>query len=489
MLLNLAFASAFLLGVSLESFIDVPMHYGTFLWLCPVLFLLRKKPLFCLLFFVLGIGRVQHYEASLQTSFKGGFQSVHGVIGEEVDRRSAFQNISLYTEEGEVLAQVSIYEDLEFGDELELQGELELRSAMEEEVGSYKNYLARQGVVALMSDATVKIKKEGENSFRRQLYRFKSILERRLQLLLPEPESSFAAGLLLGSRKGMSPELTTAFRTVGLLHIVAISGANISLVIATVFTLLSFLMLRWRIVASVAVLAIFVLLVGATSTVIRAAVMGVLTLWGLYFGRRSTALFGLLWSVVLLVFWNPYLLLFDVGFQLSVLSTLGLLVFVPVLEGRLTFMQRLPAWTASLKEALFLTIAAQITTLPLMLYCFGQTSWVTPFVNVLVAPLLPLAMLTAFLGLLFPFFMAPAWAFLAAIEKLALWGAELPAASLSFTLSLSGLFWLYVLECFFLLRFYKPTLVRAFFRDPSPLLHKESIPLLQRHEKPSECQV
>lgn len=489
MLFCLACVCGFLLGVSVESLTGLPITFHVFLWIFFVALVARNKTLFFVCFFALGVLRTQAYESSLESSLKQGFQKVEGTIIDELDRRSAYQNVSLLTGQGEVLAKVSLYEPLTFGDEVQLQGDLDLRLDLSDDEASYRNYLGRQGVVALMPEATVRNRIEGPVSFRKSLYSFKSFLEKRLQFLLPEPESSFSAGLLLGSRKGMSPELTRAFQTVGLLHIVAISGSNISLVIATVFSLLSFLKLRSRIFLSVAVLAVFVLLVGASSTVIRAAVMGVLTLVGLYSGRRSMALFGLLWSIAILVFWNPYLFLFDIGFQLSVLSTLGLLVFVPVLEAKCSYLERLPKWAAPFKEAFLLTMAAQIATIPLMLHFFGQTSWVTPFVNVLAAPLIPLAMLASFFTLFCPWFMAPAWFFLIAIEKIAVLGAQLPGASLLFKLSLNGMFFCYVLELVLLLRFYKPILVRAFFRHPSPASCKESNHQFETREKSIECQV
>ena len=485
MLFNLIYACGFLLGVSAESLGKIPLPLSSLLWAGLFCGALRKKLTFVVLFFLFGVLVTQRYEERLETQLQSGFQKVSGWVAEEVDRRSDVQNLSVQTLEGEVLARVSLYEEVEFGDEVELEGDVELRAEMLDEDASYRNYLARQGVVATMYDAKLVDQKTGPASFRRALYAFKAKVEGRLQALLPEPESSFAAGLLLGSRKGMPEHLTEAFRTVGLLHIVAISGANISLVIATVFALLSFIPLRLRIGVSVCVLAIFVLLVGATSTVIRAAVMGVLTLWGLYFGKRSTALFGLLWSVVLLVLWNPYLLLFDVGFQLSVLSTLGLLVFVPMLQEKLAFLNRLPVWADSFKEAFVLTIAAQLTTLPLMLHFFGQTSWVTPFVNVLVAPLIPLAMLASLLALFVPLFMTPAWVFLMLIEETALLSAELPGAALSLTISLKTMAVLYFLELIFLVRFYKSTLRRAFVRCPALRPYKVSNLEFERRETPA----
>lgn len=482
MLIILALGCGFLFGVGMESLGNWPFSGAVFFVVLVLGLFKRSVSLFIVVCALFGIFRTQMYEEKLQSTLSPGFQTIEGVISAELDKREGFQNVTVKTVGGDVLAQVSIYEALAYGDRLTIQGDMELVSALENR--SYAAYLSRYGVVALLWEARVLESDSGQRSLFGSLYEFKSIIETRLQKILPEPEASFAAGLLLGSRKGMPEFLTEAFRTVGLLHIVAISGANISLVIALVFVLLSFLPLKSRVIASALVIFIFMILVGASSTVIRASVMGVLTLWGLYFGRKSTALFGLFWSLIFLVLWNPYLLLFDVGFQLSVLSTFGLLVFVPVLERG--FKWAVPDWAASFKEAFLLTLAAQLTTLPLMLYHFGQLSWVTPFANVLVAPFLPLAMLCSFLGLLIPWFSAPAWVALFIIERVALIGAALPGAAFTIEISLPEMVTLYVLEVVFLLLFYRSILVRAFLRDSVPNTCEPSSLEFQKHEKPAE---
>ena len=124
------------------------------------------------------------------------------------------------------------------------------------------------------------------------LFLLKSNLESRLNQLFSEPHASFAAGLLLGSRRGIPPDLMDAFNQSGLTHIIAISGYNITLIIACMLSLLRGLSRRVQIVISSATIFIFVILVGATSAVIRASVMGVIALWALGLGRALACGYG-----------------------------------------------------------------------------------------------------------------------------------------------------------------------------------------------------
>lgn len=463
-------AFGFFLGVGLSS-----AHVSLF-WPCiffVILPLFFRKPvlLFVAVAFLFGVQRVAWYEDTLKNSFESGWQSVEGQVVEEVDAREDRLNLTVATEMGTLLVQASPFFDVHYGDWVRAQGVVEFPKISDGDVFSYSDYLKRYGVTAVMNRALVERVASGPASVRRALYAFKESVERRLNRLFPEPESSFAAGLLLGTRKGMPEDLTEAFQKVGLLHIVAISGSNITLVIALFFALFSSLSLRARVFVSAVGIALFVILVGASSTVIRAAVMGSLALWGLYLGRRTQALFGLLWSTVLLLLWNPYLLLYDVGFQLSVASTAGLLLVQPILKKWIPC--RKHPLAVFVQDAFLLTLSAQIATFPLMAYYFGQISWTTPFANVLAAPLIPLAMAGAAVALMLPAFVFPAWIFLWFIEALAVFFSRLPFASLSLVFSVLNFWTFYGVFLISILIFYKSILVRAFLRGPLGFLSKE----------------
>jgi competence protein ComEC len=308
------------------------------------------------------------------------------------------------------------------------------------------------------------------------LSRLSQSLSARLQVLLPEPEASFAVGLLLGKRQNMDQDLQDAFQAVGLTHIVAISGSNIALVVILFFTLFSFLPFHRRLAFSAIGVVTFVLLVGPSAAVVRAGLMGVLSLVGLYSGRKSQAYFGLLWSAVLMVLWNPLVLTYDVGFQLSFASTFGILTLTPILEK--VFPQRL--W---MRDELILTLAAQLMTLPFIIFYFGRISWITPLANLVVAPLIPLAMGSSALALLFGTPAAAlAWTFLMLIEKVALLCAAIPGVQWELTVSPSLFIFCLVFSALSLLSFYKSKWARAFLRECEGLPSKALNSPFEKHE-------
>jgi len=198
------------------------------------------------------------------------------------------------------------------------------------------------------------------------------------------------------------------------------------------------------------VILFFILLSGASASVIRAGLMGVLVLWGRQIGRQSSAGRVLILAAAIMLLFNPRLLLFDVGFQLSFLSTLGLIYFSPILEKILVKISAL--W--GLKEIIIATFSAIIFTSPLIIYTFGQFSLVAPLANLLILPVVPLAMLLGFLCLFLGIIYLPlgkiiayaAWAVLSYILKVAeyLAGWKFSALNLSLPWWLAALFYLFL---------------------------------------------
>lgn len=473
MLILLFSVFAFLTGVLLGTFVDT--GFWIFCFALPLFIWPRWSLIF--LGFMLGMWRVDLYEASLPSGQPfGEWVELKAQVVEEVDRRQDNQRVTIDTEWGRVIVTMRPYESLEYGDELIVAGVLE--KAAHEKDFSYRKYLERYRVGAIMSRAHLKSQIKGKASFRRALYFWKTRLEAKLNRLFYEPEASFAAGLLLGSRKGMPESLALAFQRTGLTHIIAISGYNISLVIAGMFLLLGFLPLKSRIVVSIMAIVLFVLLVGASAAVVRAGIMGILTLVGLYGGRKSQVFFALLWSATLMVLINPYTLVYDVGFQLSFASTFGLLVFVPILNSSI------PLKEGVLKEAFTLTLAAQVATLPFMAFHFGRLSLVSPLTNVLVAPFLPLAMGFSALALIGgELFALLASVHLKAVQWIALFFNSLPFIEIPFSFSIFE----FVLSLTFLVwiscQFYRYELARAFAFDLEGDVFHALTQGSQKHEK------
>jgi competence protein ComEC len=209
--------------------------------------------------------------------------------------------------------------------------------------------------------------------------------------MVPEPEAALGAGILLGVRTSIAPEVANAFAIAGLTHVLAISGWNIAIVAAIVGSLFRPLEERrgGRWLAPLgAGMAIggYVILTGASPSVVRAALMAGAMMVARLGGSRAHAASALGAAALAMLIAAPSVL-WDVGFQLSALATGGLIMFAASIEGRLS---RWPAW---LREPVALTMAAQLTTLPVVLASFGRLSLVAPLANVLVVPLVPMVML------------------------------------------------------------------------------------------------
>lgn len=219
---------------------------------------------------------------------------------------------------------------------------------------------------------------------------------------LTEPSASLVAGILIGERGSLPDELADDFQITGLTHILAISGFNITLIITLVVFAAAGLGKRKRFVVSLAIIVFFVIITGASASVVRAAVMGLLVLFVKTVGRRAKPLKIILMSVFLIVFWDPRLLNFDLSFQLSMMATLSLIWFSSWLE--MDFKQ---GWKSFLWEGIATTLAAQVITLPLIFYHFGRISLISPISNLFVGPLIPLMMILGagvfVLAVTFPF--------------------------------------------------------------------------------------
>jgi len=254
--------------------------------------------------------------------------------------------------------------------------------------------------------------------------------------LLPEPESSFLLGLFIGDRDGLPPKLADAFRQSGTSHIVAVSGYNVSRVVDICLLSLAVAAVRRKRAAALAVLMVtaFVVLAGSEASVVRAGLMGGLSLFASLLGRRPHAMNALVGAAAVMVAANPFVLRHDVGFQLSFAAVWGLHALGPALSKRAGF---LPEF-AGIRQTFGETAAATIFTLPLVLLHFGTLPAIGLFANLFILPLVPWSMasgvvMTAF-GSVHPFLGAiPAvvtcW-LLRAIEGLASFFAL--AAPLSF---------------------------------------------------------
>ena len=256
----------------------------------------------------------------------------------------------------------------------------------------YPAYLARLGIGGLVRVRQASVVDElSPNAPSAVTASLRRWLLDGLNEMVPEPEAALGAGILLGVRTSIAPEVANAFAIAGLTHVVAISGWNIAIVAAIVGSLFRPLERRrgGRWLAPLgAGMAIggYVLLTGASPSVVRAALMAGAMMVARLGGSRAHAASALGAAALAMLIAAPSVL-WDVGFQLSGLATAGLIMFGASIEGRLA------GWPAWLREPVALTLAAQLTTLPVVLGSFGRLSLIAPLANVLVVPLVPMVML------------------------------------------------------------------------------------------------
>ena len=224
--------------------------------------------------------------------------------------------------------------------------------------------------------------------FQEVLINIRDSIVNKIFLALPEPHGSLLSGILLGNRVRLDRDLLEIFRVVGLSHIIAVSGYNLTVMTANIRSALRPLLGRkiTLIVAAVTVLS-FVLLSGAPPSIIRAAVMAGIVLFGEYIGRPNRSLGALVTAAGVIVFFEPKII-FDVGFQLSIAATYGLIRLAPVITNAFRN-TKLPDW---LKQVLGETLAATVMTAPLIVAVFERLSILSPLTNILVVPLIPLLM-------------------------------------------------------------------------------------------------
>lgn len=367
--------------------------------------------------------------------------TVEGIVVREPSERA--NTTHLYVKTGDELLLVMVDRHVEkfaYGDKVRATATLKKPESFETDLGrtfNYRGYLLAQGVSYTMPFAEVEIlEREQGNFLLAKIFAFKNVFMEKVESLIPEPQAGLSEGLLLGVKRALGADLEGVFRKTGIIHIVVLSGYNIMLVVIFIrYILGSMLGRRFGSLVSLLGVALFAIMVGLSATVLRASIMaGLLILLG-FTGRIYLVLRGLTLAGFIMLLINPYLLAFDVGFQLSFLATLGLILVAPTLIERFSFV---PSHVyVNVREYLVATLATQLFVLPLLLYQIGEFSIVAVLVNVLVLAMVPVSMLLTFITGMVAF-VSPALAIpfafldylsLSYISGLASWFAELPFAS------------------------------------------------------------
>jgi len=407
----------------------------------------KYAALFALFLFCAGLGalRLQASLANNQyTQWLGLKQKIEGYIVQDIDVRSDKQLITFRPEgfEQNILITTTLGQEFFYGDWILAEGKIaEVKNFSDFD---YQKYLERYNVYAVMSYPKVLILKSHQlNPAKEFLLKIKYAFAKRVGGFIKEPQSSLLMGILIGARKTLPQNIIDNFNNTGTSHIIAVSGFNITIIISALGSLVYLFGRKTSFWLSVFALFGFVIIAGASASVIRAAIMGFLLLLSFRLGRQYAVAPALFLAALVMLIINPKILFWDVGFQLSFAATLGIVYFLPLLQ---KFLQRVPEFFGG-KTLILTTLSAIIATLPLILLTFGRLSLSALLVNVLVLPAVPFAMLFGFLAVL-PLvgqgFAFAASGLLLYILKITEIFAGLPYSSLNIKIS-PQIFWVLVL--------------------------------------------
>ncbi len=210
-----------------------------------------------------------------------------------------------------------------------------------------------------------------------------------VQSALPEPLASFGMGLLIGQRNTLPAEISQSLLMVGLTHIIAVSGYNLTILLRSADRISGKRSKRGATLLSLALIGLFLLFAGTSASIVRAAIVSLLSIAAGYYGRAFKPLVLISLAAAITAFASPFYVWSDSGWYLSFLAFYGVMVLAPLIRTR---------WHKRWQESLVLGVAlesvcAEIMTLPFVLHTFGQMSFIGLLANVLVVALVPLAML------------------------------------------------------------------------------------------------
>jgi competence protein ComEC len=293
---------------------------------------------------------------------------------------------------GNLLIKLQPYPSFNYGDMINFKGIV--KKPMPQ---SYADCLKKDQILGISNFPKTELIAQNQGSFiKRGLFKLKEKIIVNFQKTLPAEKAAFLAGITLGERSEFSKEFKEAMSNSGTTHLIALSGYNITILVKAVMGLFLYFLSRRR-AFFMTILAIlgFVLMTGAEASVVRAAIMGTILILAGQVGRVYSFRNAITIAAFLMILFNPRILRFDIGFQLSFLALLGIVYLAPVIR-EFFHLGEEPGFLYW-RENLSATFAAQLMTAPLLISSFGKFSFFSFIPNVLILGLTPLTMALGFL--------------------------------------------------------------------------------------------
>ena len=356
------------------------------------------------------VSRFNDTEQSI-SGFTNEGVSLEGYVYDEPNRKHRYQHIKvallgdilvdgeiLGRSHGYILIKTENYEKFQVGQVCKFRGTLVEPESFDE--FDYKQYLRNNNIFLIMEDpffiCSDTSKRRGGNDMKNYLIDLKENIVEKVDIALQEPQSSLLVGILLGKRRLFSDKFDKSVRMAGVSHIVSASGYNITILVLVLNKTLFFLPKKIRIILGLIVIWLFAIFSGLSSSIVRACIMSSFSHLALLSGRNNTIHITLPLASAIFVLFDP-LIIYDIGFLLSVSATLGLIYLLPIL---ISVKEKLVKGFKFFEDYIFPTMSCTIATLPVSMLTFKTFSiWSVP-VNAVILPVVEGTMLWGVLSLL-----------------------------------------------------------------------------------------
>lgn len=355
----------------------------------------------------------------------------------------------------DIIATFSDLEEFSVGDTLVVSGKFKARADFQSDSGRVVQYRLMSYSRKIAGDiAFPKLERRisGSNNAWNIFVNIKKKFIRTLNELFIAPASGLLAGIIIGDTSSLDNNLLDVFRAVGLIHIVVLSGYNITLVANFFVRMFAPLGYYRRLITAMIALIFFIAVVGISQTALRAGIMALCAFAARYYIRPYVVSRGIFLALLIMVWISPYALLFDLSLQLSFLATFGIVFIFPLISKKFPHLAE-----NNFGEILLQTVAVNIVTLPIIIYQMGYFSLISFPINIAVLGFVPwitvLGFLAVFIGMIIgslgKLIAFPVQIIVDVIIRITTWAAENDPFKLSFpTFSLFWLLGIYVIILF-----------------------------------------
>jgi competence protein ComEC len=296
-----------------------------------------------------------------------------------------------------ILVKMKKFQELRIGDVCTFRGTFKVPENFDD--FAYKDYLENNNIYLIMDLPDINCSGQRKGFWlQNRLVDFKNSLNAVIANNLKEPQSSLLMGIIFGQDRLFSTTFDRNIRIAGVSHIVAASGYNITILILAGNILLKWLPQRIRILILIAIIWCFCILSGLSPSILRACIMTTISLIALFLGKKNSIHITLPLASCLFVIIDPKII-FNIGFQLSVSATVGLIYLQPTFSciSELIFKKRF----SFLVDTVFPTLSCTLATIPFTIYTFNTVSIWSVGANILILPVIESTMFFGLLGICF----------------------------------------------------------------------------------------